>query len=236
MPSSFGTGRADLTVRTVSAIFGRKEIKPDPGWEIEFAAALKGGYAVEQLQSLYSRHREGEDPFDYLMRRILVRAMCRSVGSGMEVGPGVVFKHPETMEFGNEVFIGAQTMIQGRCEGTCDIGSHVWIGPRAYLDARALKVEDYVGWGPGAKVLGSAHTGEPVEVPVISSGLLIKPVTVCFGADVGMNASVLPGVRIGANAIVGAGAVVTKEVPEYSIVAGVPARILRSRKKLDYGE
>ena len=41
------------------------------------------------------------------------------------------------------------------------IGDHVWIGPQAYLDARDLVLEDYVGWGPGAKVLGSAHTGDP---------------------------------------------------------------------------
>jgi acetyltransferase-like isoleucine patch superfamily enzyme len=59
---------------------------------------------------------------------------------------------------------------------------------------------------------------------------VIKPVFVGRGADVGMNASILPGVRIGANSIVGAGAVVTQEVPEFAIVAGVPARFLRSRK------
>jgi acetyltransferase-like isoleucine patch superfamily enzyme len=133
------------------------------------------------------------------------------------------------MEFGDAVFIGAQAMIQGRFDGFCKIGNHVWIGPQAYFDARALELGDYVGWGPGARVLGSAHTGEPLEAPIISTGLVIKPVFVGFGADVGMNASILPGVTIGANAIVGAGAVVTQDVPEYSIVAGVPARVLRSR-------
>jgi len=46
-----------------------------------------------------------------------------------------------------------------------------------------------------------------------------------------MNASILPGVRIGANSIVGAGAVVTQDVPEFAIVAGVPAKFLRSRRE-----
>jgi acetyltransferase-like isoleucine patch superfamily enzyme len=93
-----------------------------------------------------------------------------------------------------------------------------------------LEVEAYVGWGPGAKVLGSSHTGEPLDAPIISTSLVIKPVFIGHGADVGMNASILPGVRIGANSIVGAGAVVTQDVPEFAIVAGVPAKFLRSRR------
>jgi len=148
----------------------------------------------------------------------------------LQVGPGVVFKHVETMEFGDAVFIGAQAMIQGRYDGSCKIGSHVWIGPQAYFDARALELGDYVGWGPGAKLLGSTHTGEPVDLPIIATSLVIKPVVIGYGADVGMNASILPGVHIGANAIVGAGAVVTQDVPEFAIVAGVPAKFLRSRR------
>jgi len=235
MPASLGTGRPSVKVRKVPATFGRRETKPDPAWEIEFAAWLKGENSLEQLHALYARHRQGEEAFDYLMRRILVHAMCRSVGSGIEIGPGVVFKHPETMEFGNEVFIGAQAMIQGQCDGTCSIGSHVWIGPQAYLDARALELEDYVGWGPSARVLGSKHSGVPFEGPIIAGEILIKPVVVSFGADIGMNASALPGACVGANAIVGAGAVVTRDVPEYAVGAGVPAGILRSRETLNLG-
>jgi acetyltransferase-like isoleucine patch superfamily enzyme len=216
--------------REVAATFGRKKVQPDPSWELDFAASLKEKNSLQQLHDLYSRHREGEGDFDYLMRRVLVRAMCKRVGNGLQVGPGVVFKHVETMEFGDAVFIGAQAMIQGRFDGSCRIGNHVWIGPQAYFDARALELNDYVGWGPGAKMLGSTHTGEPADLPIIATSLVIKPVVIGFGADIGMNASILPGVRVGANAIVGAGAVVTQDVPDYAIVAGVPAKFLRSRQ------
>jgi len=217
-------------IREVPATFGRKEVRPDPAWEWDFAASLREKHSLEELHALYARHREGEDAFSYLMRRVCLRAICRKAGHDLQVGPAVVFKHPETMEFGDSVFIGAQAMIQGRFDGTCKIGNHVWIGPQAYFDARALELEDHVGWGPGAKVLGSTHRGEPVEAPIITTGLVIKPVFVGCGADVGMGATILPGVRIGANSIVGAGAVVTADVPEYAIVAGVPARLLRSRR------
>ena len=221
----------DTVLRQVAATFGVREARIDPEWELAFAAFLRDSYPREELLALFARFGAGESSFDSLMRRVLMRALCKRVGNDLQVGPNVVLKHPETMEFGDCVLIGAQVMIQGRFDGTCKIGNHVWIGPQAYMDARRLILEDYVGWGPGAKVLGSAHTGEPITEPIITTGLVIQPVTVGFGADIGMNASILPGVHIGAQSIVGAGAVVTHDIPDYAIVAGVPARVLRDRRE-----
>jgi len=228
---SNGQGLSVAEDRKVAATFGRKETRPDPAWEREFAASLREKNSREELMALFGRFRTGESSFEYMMRRVLMVALCKSVGNELQVGPDVVLKHPETMEFGDSVFIGAQAMIQGRFDGTCRIGNHVWIGPQAYFDARNLVLEDYVGWGPGAKVLGSQHTGEPVDAPIIATPLVIKPVVIGFGADIGTNATILPGVHVGANAIVGAGAVVTEDVPELAITAGVPARVLRFRDK-----
>jgi acetyltransferase-like isoleucine patch superfamily enzyme len=216
--------------RTVPAVFGSAKVVNDPTWERDFVTHLKQTHSPSELLALYSRYRGEEGSFESQLRRVIFRAMCRTVGHALQVGPGVVMKHPETMELGDAVFIGAQTMIQGRYDGTCQIGNHVWIGPHAYFDARNLILEDYVGWGPGAKVLGSSHTGEPIDVPIITTELSIKPVVIGFGADIGTNATILPGVHIGAHSIVGAGAVVTVDVPEYAVVAGVPARVIRHRK------
>jgi acetyltransferase-like isoleucine patch superfamily enzyme len=119
---------------------------------------------------------------------------------------------------------------RGWHRGTCRIGNHVWIGPQSYFDARDLVIEDYVGWGPGAKVLGSEHSAEPVDVPIIKTDLRIRPVRICEWADIGTNAVILPGVTVGRGAIVGAGAVVTRDVPPMTVVAGVPARHIRSRR------
>jgi acetyltransferase-like isoleucine patch superfamily enzyme len=147
----------------------------------------------------------------------------------VRIGTGAGFKHLESFEIGSGVFIGAQSYVQGRFDGYCRIGDHAWIGPQSYLDARALVLEEYVGWGPGARVLGSEHTGVPTDVPIIQTDLRIEPVTVRRGADIGTSAVLLPGVTVGENAIVGAGAVVTKDVPDNAIVAGVPARFQRWR-------
>lgn len=215
--------------RIVRSVHGRQEVRPDPDFEIGLSESLKSSYGPGGLVELYARFAAGDGPLDVLMRRAIWRAGARRCGHGLQVGSGVGFKHLETFEIGDKVFIGAQAYIQGRFDGTTVIGNHVWIGPQSYMDARELVLEDYVGWGPGAKVLGSAHTGLPADVPIVHTDLEIKPIRVCAWADIGTNATILPGVTIGRGAIVGAGAVVTQDVPAFAIVAGVPAKFLRWR-------
>jgi acetyltransferase-like isoleucine patch superfamily enzyme len=215
--------------RVVKAVHGSQDLKPDPDFEIEMAEHLREQYSRDGLIELYARFAICDGKFDNQMRRVIWRAALRRFGHGVQIGSQVGFKHPETFEIGNQVFIGAQTYIQGRFDGKCVIGNQVWIGPQSYFDARDLIIEDYVGWGPGAKVLGSTHSAFPTDVPIIQTDLEIKSVKVETGADIGMNAVILPGVTIGKGSIVGAGAVVTKNVPPFAIVAGVPARVIRFR-------
>ena len=220
---------SDRTVHSVPAVHGRRAIEPDPSFELGLAEYLRTRHDSPGLVELYGRFVHGEGDFDVVIRRAVLRALARRVGNGVEVGRGVVFRHPETFEIGDGVFVGEQVMLQGRVNGTCVIGNHVWIGPQAYFDARDLVIEECVGWGPGAKVLGSTHTGLPSNVPVMQTDLEIRPVRIGAWADIGVNAVILPGVTIGPGAIVGAGAVVTEDVKPFSVVAGVPARFIRQR-------
>lgn len=211
-----------------SAVHGRTARTDTPA-ETALAKDLRQAHSRDELVALYARFARGEGRFDAMMRKVVLAALSADCGTGLKVEDGVAFKHAETFRLGDNVFIGAQAFIQGRHEGTCIIGNNVWIGPQAYLDARDLVIGNHVGWGPGAKVLGSQHTGEPLDQPIIATDLLVARVQVDDWADIGMNAAILPGVTIGRGAIVGAGAVVTHDVAPFSIVSGVPARFMRWR-------
>lgn len=216
--------------RLVEAVHGKREFTPDSDFEFGLTEFLCAQYNSHGLLELYSRFELGAGKFDVLMRIAIWRAVARRFGHGVHIGSGVGVKHLETFEIGNNVFIGDHAYIQGRFDGSCIIGNDVWIGPQSYFDARNIVLKDSVGWGPGAKVLGSTHTGIPINVPIINTELEIKPVTIGAMADIGTNAVILPGVTIGKGSIVGAGAVVTKNVPPFAIVGGVPARFLRWRE------
>jgi len=216
--------------RTVVAIHGKQQVEPDPAFELDLSRHLGRCYSPTALLEHYSRFANGDGELEGLMRRAIWRTVTRKFGNGVRIGASVGFKHLETFEIGDGVFIGAQAYIQGRFDGVTRIGNHVWIGPQAYFDARHLVIEDHVGWGPGAKVLGSAHTGVPIDRPIIETDLEIRPVQVQAWADIGTGAILLPGVTVGKASIVGAGAVVTCDVPAFAVVAGVPARFVRWRE------
>lgn len=94
-----------LPVREVTASFGLKDVRPDPAWELEYSDWLRSRHSPNILSEMFARFREGESEFDSLMRRALLRAVCRRVGNDLQVGPGVVLKHPETTEFSEGMLI-----------------------------------------------------------------------------------------------------------------------------------
>ena len=118
---------------------------------------------------------------------------------------------------------------------TIQVGDDVYIGPRACLQASrsGIVIGNKVMLGPNVTVRGGDHNTSVVGK--FMSDVKTKrpeddqPVTIDDDVWIGTGATILKGVRVGRGSIVGAGAVVTKDVPAYAIVAGVPARVLRPR-------
>ena len=108
------------------------------------------------------------------------------------------------------------------------VGKNVFINfGCTFLDQGGITLEEGVFIGPEAKVVTENHP----EEPVLRHTLLVKPVRICHNAWIGAGAIILPGVTVGENAIVAAGAVVKKDVPANTLVAGVPAKVVRNIKQ-----
>ena len=87
-----------------------------------------------------------------------------------------------------------------------------------------------VGIGPMVKIITSKHKDVEYDIPLLFQELNSRKVIIEDGVNIGIGSILLPGVKIGEGSIVGAGSVVTKNVEKYTVVAGVPAKKIRSRR------
>lgn len=154
------------------------------------------------------------------------------LGEGTTIEPGVLIFHPEHVEIGDQVYVGHDTILKAYYRNRLVIGARSWIGQQCFFhSAGGITIGERVGIGPGVKILTSTHSGQPVETDIMDTEIELAPVSIGDGTDIGINAVILPGVTLGRRVQVGAGAVVTESVPDYAVVAGVPARVLRDRRE-----
>jgi virginiamycin A acetyltransferase len=146
-------------------------------------------------------------------RRYAVRANV-SLGDGVHLGLGTVLWAPAGLVVGNDVYVGKGCTIE--CDGR--IGSGVLIGNRVGIVGRL----DHDLYTVGVTIRRAPWVGDP-------EGPVNEPVDIEDDVWIGYGAIVLSGVSVGRGAVVAAGAVVTKDVPPYGVVAGNPARVVGSR-------
>ena len=134
----------------------------------------------------------------------------------------------DRFETGQNVFIGEDTVIGDDChignntiiEAGCTLGDRVRVQANCYV-AAFTTIEDDVTIGPGVGLANDPHPGSEDHA-------CMRGPTIERGAQIGMNATILPFVTIGQRSVVGAGSVVTRAVPPELVVAGNPARVLKS--------
>lgn len=154
----------------------------------------------------------------------------KKIGKNVIFEKGVLVFHPENISLGNNIYIGHQTILKGYYKGELIIEDGTWIGQQCFFhSAGNIYIGKNVGIGPGVKIITSVHKEEGINKPILHSQLVFKPVVIEDDADIGIGTIILPDVKIGKGALVGAGAVVTSNVEPYYVVAGVPAKKIRER-------
>lgn len=114
------------------------------------------------------------------------------------------------------------------------IGNHVYVGPRVLFDLmypELISVGDNISIGMGTMVFAHSNPTCSIELKLNHYPRRTSPVLIKNGAWIAPGAIILPGVTIHENAVVGAGSVVTKDVPAYTVVAGNPAKVIKNLKK-----
>lgn len=170
--------------------------------EPEFALLQK---EFEKTKALIAELNTGYHAPDEI-RRLLSRIWGQSVDESVRMFP------PFYTAFGKATKVGKDVFINFGC---------------TFLDQGCITLEDGVYIGPDVKVITENHPEEPDKRHTLKTA----PVVVRSNAWLGAGAIILPGVTVGRNSIVAAGAVVTKDVADNTIVGGVPARVIREIKQ-----
>jgi acetyltransferase-like isoleucine patch superfamily enzyme len=129
--------------------------------------------------------------------------------TGSEVDDTTTVAIPFFTNFGRFITIGKRVYVNHAC---------------TFLDMGGITLEDDVLIGPKVNLVTENHPLDPAN----RRALITKPIVVKRNAWIGAAATILPGVTIGENAVVAAGAVVSKDVPANAVVGGVPAKVIKS--------
>lgn len=143
------------------------------------------------------------------LRAVLYRPFFKSFGEGVVIHDNVTIKYPSEITIGNNTQIGTGSFIAGK--GGLNIGADVMIGA-------------------GSKIVTTTHNATRTDIPMREQGLSSKPVKIGNDVWFGFNAIVLQGSVIGNGCILAAGAVVSGDFPEKSVIGGVPAKIIKMRE------
>jgi maltose O-acetyltransferase len=140
------------------------------------------------------------------VRQILARKVFKSVGENVTIHQGVLFNSGKNISIGDGAFINRRVMIDDR-------------GP--------VTIGDNAGIAAGVTIETHRHILDDFSKPVMYGGRTAHPTTIGGAGLIGYNAVILAGITIGERVIVGSNLVVTKDVPDYHVVGGVPAKTIK---------
>ena len=167
------------------------------------------------------------DPLDaeLVAARERARDLCRALNDTRET------RQAERRRLARDLFGAGGDTVWLQPPFRCDYGSNIHLGERVFfnfdcivLDVCEVRIGDYTLFGPGVQILTPLH---PVDAAARREREFGKPVRIGADVWVGGGALILAGVEIGSRSIVGAGSVVTRDIPEGVLAAGNPCRVIR---------
>ena len=164
------------------------------------------------------------------------------IGWPVAFSKGVEIKNSIYIQMERRVYLGKNALIQvepfhhlkfGSHKPKLKIGNYVSIGAGAVISAVSdIELEDDVIIAPYCYIADNSHSFDRVDVSIKYQGLdKVSPVKIKKGAWLGWNSVICPGVTIGKNSVIGANSVVTKDIPDYCVAVGAPAKVI---KKYDF--
>lgn len=165
---------------------------------------------------------------------LLLRPFFFRFGKDSVIMPPLRFHNLKGIECGSNVLIHGNAWLQtiyDRHPGVplLSIKDHTTIGMNATITAaKKIVIEEYVLFGRNVHISDHGHEFHDVKRPIMSQGIR-KQTEVVIGAEswIGQNAVILPGARIGRHCVIGANAVVTSVLPDFTVAAGAPARAIQ---------
>lgn len=165
-----------------------------------------------------------------------LRRRLEAAAPGVRIDRSVNVRSPDRLVLGARSVVDAGVLLHcggmdwSGGEGGIRLGEDVYIGPNCTLfGAGGIEIGDAVQVSPGVVITSHQHTFADNDSEIRSQPIAFAPVVIERDVWIGANATILPGVRMGAGSIAGAGAVVTRDVAPRAIVLGVPARVSRER-------
>lgn len=161
------------------------------------------------------------------VRVTVLKARGCQVGRGVQVSWGVTVRGPGLITIGDTVRLREGIILQAGSE--ISIGNQTDINPFTTIYGQ-VSIGNYVMIAAHVMLAGGNHQFEDRTRPIKHQGHTTLGIVIEDDVWIGANAVVVDGVRIGKGAIVGAGAVVTRDVPSYAIVGGNPAKLIKYRQ------
>ena len=193
----------------------------------------------------------------FFLRKTFTTRLLGAAGSGTVLGSHITLRNPSQIFLGDNVFVDGYAVLDAKGSGsqirmghsvlvgknsilscamaTIELGDDVSIGPNSVIRAGIgpVNVGSHVTMGPCTVLISGTPGYERLDVPMNKQVGSCEGISIGNDVWIGVGARIVDGVRVGCGSVVGAGAVVVQNVPDFTVVAGIPAKPIGSRKKLE---